>query len=169
AIHRGASDCLVRELLTPALLEQSICAVIQRADSLKAKAQYERCYLGLMENASDVIYTHDFQGNYTSINKAGEHLTGYTAEETLQMNFRQIVAPEYIPSVQRAVNRMLADRKRSFFEAMVITKDNRRVSVKVSMHLIYREGRPIGVQGIARQAWSIPSAFAAGEEHARSA
>jgi PAS domain S-box-containing protein len=38
----------------------------------------EERYRDLVENARDIIYSHDLQGNYTSINKAGERITGYT-------------------------------------------------------------------------------------------
>jgi PAS domain S-box-containing protein len=157
AIHQGAADCLFRDNLSAPGLEQSICGAIDRARSLKTQAQHERCYLGLMENASEIIYTHDLAGYYTSINKAGEQLMGYTAEELRQMNIRQILAPEYLLSAWRAVSRMLANRQRASFEAVVLAKDGRRVHIEGSIHLIYREGTPVGVQGIARETLSLHS------------
>ena len=38
-----------------------------------------------IENANDLIYTHDLQGNFTSLNRAGEIITGYSREEALKM------------------------------------------------------------------------------------
>ena len=34
----------------------------------------------LLENANDIIYTQDLQGNFTSVNKAAERITGYTRQ-----------------------------------------------------------------------------------------
>ena len=36
------------------------------------------------------------------------------------------------------------------YEIEVITKDNRRVPLEVSSRLIYRDGKPVGIQGIGR-------------------
>jgi len=149
ALHHGAADCLLRENLTSASLEESICAAIETARKAESQAEYERCYLGLVENASGVIYTHDLQGNYTSINQVGEQLTGYTRDEMLNMNFQQIIAPEYLDLVWALINRMLEDRKPTSYGALMVTKDARRFPVSVSNHLIYRDGTPVGIQGVA--------------------
>jgi PAS domain S-box-containing protein len=47
----------------------------------------------LFEYANDLIYTHDLQGNFTSLNRAGERITGYSRAEALKMNIAQVVAP----------------------------------------------------------------------------
>ena len=39
----------------------------------------EERYRELFENANDIIYTHDLQGNFTSLNRTGERITGYIA------------------------------------------------------------------------------------------
>src|SRR5690242_67718 len=43
----------------------------------------EERYRELFENANDIIYTHDLQGNFTSLNRSGERITGYSREETV--------------------------------------------------------------------------------------
>src|SRR5215207_2927395 len=40
-------------------------------------------YLSLLENANDIIYSHDLEGNYLAINRACSEVTGYTREEIL--------------------------------------------------------------------------------------
>ena len=79
ALHCGVSDCLIRENLTPSLLEEAICSVVEQARTSATRDKYERWYLGLVENSADAIYTMDLEGYYTSINSAGEKLTGYTS------------------------------------------------------------------------------------------
>ncbi|HEX8176759.1 MAG TPA: PAS domain S-box protein [Pyrinomonadaceae bacterium] len=105
----------------------------------------------LFENANDIIYVHDLEGNYTSINKVGERITGYTREEALKMNVTDVVAPEYLELARGMLASKLADVKpQTFYQLEVITKDGRRVPLEISTQLIYEEGKPVGVQGIAR-------------------
>ncbi len=51
----------------------------------------EERYRDLFQNANDIIYTQDLSENYTSINKAGERITGYTSAEVLKMKMAQLV------------------------------------------------------------------------------
>jgi len=150
AMHHGAADCLVREALTPGALEESICVVIERARYKESKSECARRYLGLVENSTENIYTHDLQGNVTSLSKAFEQLIGYTHEEICNYNFCKMLAAEYVESVWRSILRMLANRKASSYEAVMVTKEGQRVPVSVSMHLVYKKGRPVEVQGIVR-------------------
>jgi PAS domain-containing protein len=41
-------------------------------------------YRELFENANDIIYTHDLNGNFTSLNRSGERITGYSRDEAMQ-------------------------------------------------------------------------------------
>jgi PAS domain S-box-containing protein len=157
ALHHGASDCLIKDQLTAANLEESICAVIDQVRNLESKAEYERCYLGLLENTSDVIYTQDLQGNYTSINRAGERLFGYSREELAIMSFRQIVAPEYADSLKRSFRSMLESRQPMSNEVVIVNRQGERISVYMTHHLIYRDGQPVGVQGVVRDPAAVRS------------
>jgi PAS domain S-box-containing protein len=110
----------------------------------------EERYRELVENAHDIIYTHDLDGNYTSTNKAGEQITGYTREETLSLNIAQTVAPEYIESVRRMLARQLVGEKGTAYELEILAKDGRRIVVEVNTRIILENGAPVSVQGVAR-------------------
>lgn len=159
AMRHGAADCLVREALTAGALEESICVVIERARYKEYRSECARRYLGLVENSSEIVYTHDLQGNSTFLSKAGEQLIGYSREEISRINFCEIISPECVEFVWRSILRMLADRKPSSYEAVIVTKEGQRIPVAVTMHLIYKKGNPIAVQGIVRDlSWQIPAA-----------
>ncbi len=81
----------------------------RRAD--EALRQTEERYRDLVENARDIIYEHDLDGNYTSSNKAGEQITGYSREEALKLNIAQIVAPEYLEKAKEMIRRKLAGER----------------------------------------------------------
>ncbi len=110
----------------------------------------EERYRDLVENALDIIYTHDLEGNYTSVNKASELITGYTREESLKMNQTHTVVPEYLETVRKMIARKLAGEGETVYDLEIIAKDGRRIAVEVNTRLIYQDGVPVGVQGIAR-------------------
>jgi two-component system cell cycle sensor histidine kinase/response regulator CckA len=112
--------------------------------------QSEERYRDLVENAHDIIYSHDLQGNYTSINQAGERITGYTREESLALNLAQSVAPEDLPKAREMLRRKIAGEKVTAYEMQIIAKDGHRVAIEANTKLVYQDGIPVGVQGIAR-------------------
>jgi two-component system, cell cycle sensor histidine kinase and response regulator CckA len=110
----------------------------------------EERYRDLVENARDIIYTHDLEGNYTSINQCGEQITGYTRDETLKMNIAQTIAPEFLVTARQMIDRKFAGEKVTAYELEILAKDGRRVMVEVNTKLIFQDNVPVSVQGIAR-------------------
>jgi diguanylate cyclase (GGDEF)-like protein/PAS domain S-box-containing protein len=104
----------------------------------------------LFENATDLIYTHDLQGNFTSLNRAGEIVTGYTREEALKMNISAIVAPEFLETARRMSVDKVDGEAAANYELEIIAKDGRRVSLELSTRIIQQNGARVGVQGIGR-------------------
>lgn len=117
----------------------------------KALRESEQRNREIFENANDIIYTHDLAGNFTSLNQMGERLTGYSREEALRMNFSQVVVPEHIGIARQMLARKLEDNETStVYELEVIKKSGERIPLELSTRIIYRDGRPVGAQGIAR-------------------
>jgi PAS domain S-box-containing protein len=114
------------------------------------RRQAEVHYWELFENASDLVYTVDMQGHLTSLNKAGERILGYSRDEVVGRELAVIVSTEsLIRSRQMRVSKEIGTAWTTY-EIEIVTKDNRRVPVEVSTRLICRDGKPIGIQGIAR-------------------
>ncbi|HJU94289.1 MAG TPA: PAS domain S-box protein [Pyrinomonadaceae bacterium] len=110
----------------------------------------EERYRELFENANDIIYTHDLQGNFTSLNRTCERITGYSREEATKMNVADVIAPEYLNLAREMIARKASEKVSTFYEIDIISKSGRRVRLEVSTRLIFRDGKPVGVQGIAR-------------------
>ncbi len=112
-----------------------------------AEARYNQ----LFEEANDIVYTHDLQGYFTSLNKAGERLCGYRREELYRRRIFDIIIPEQRETVRRMVEqKMLAGEGSTRYELEAVAKDGRRVPLEVSTRLLLVGDRPVGVQGIAR-------------------
>ncbi|MBN2337492.1 MAG: PAS domain S-box protein [Acidobacteria bacterium] len=124
--------------------------VTERALAEEARRASEERYRELFENAYDMVYTHDLSGKITSMNKAAERMLGYSLEEALRMRFSQLVAPESRAAARRMIDRQIADAVPMTAELDVIARDGSRLTLEVSHRLIFREGRPHGIQGIAR-------------------
>ena len=124
--------------------------VTERKHIESAVRESEERYRDLFENANDLIYTHDLSGNFTSINRAGEIITGYSRDEAMKMNIASVVAPEFLEQARRMTALKVEGKGPTAYELEIISKDGNRVSLELSTRLIYHGGKPAGVQGIGR-------------------
>jgi len=140
----------VRDAEHRALHRTAITDITERKRTEEALRQSEERYRELFENANDIIYTMDLAGNITSLNRMGERITGYSREEVLQMNLSQIVTPEHRDRTRQMIEDRTGDEGAASYQLEIVAKDRHRVMLEVSTRLIYQKGKPIGVQGIAR-------------------
>lgn len=124
--------------------------VTERANAEEAFRIAETRYKNLFEEANDIVYTHDFQGKFTSLNKEGERISGYSSEEARGISVYEIIAPEYREKALEMTKRRLQGEQVGKYEVEILAKDGHRIPVEVSARLIVHDGKPIGVQGIAR-------------------
>jgi PAS domain S-box-containing protein len=119
-------------------------------DVTERRVSRER-YRSLMENANDIIYSHDLAGHYLSINRAGEKITGYTREEMLNgLNISDVVAPEFLDRVRQMIKHKIKDPSPTVYELDIITKDKRRLTLEVSTRISFADGKPAAIEGVAR-------------------
>jgi PAS domain S-box-containing protein len=112
--------------------------------------QSEDRYRDLIENANDIIYTHDLSGKLTSWNQAGERLLGYSAEDTRGMDIARIIVPEHLDRARQMIARKAAGGGRTVYEVDVLTKDGRKLTVEISSRLARPPGQPVEIHGMAR-------------------
>jgi len=149
SLKAGATDYVIKSHL--ARLSPVVARALRERDEQRQRREAEARYRDLFENANDMIYTRDLHGYFTSVNGMGERLTGYTREELLRMSLEQLFSPEYLHLRAAEVVKRQGEAALSAAEELeFIRKDGARVFVEVSSRLIYENGRPTGVQGIAR-------------------
>lgn len=156
--HRTKDGKLIDvEVISHALqYEGRACKIVSMSDVTERKLaeqqliKSEERYRDLVENAHDIIYSHDLQGNYTSINEAGERITGYSRQETLRMNVSDTVAPEFLDLARGMIAAKLRGEESTAYEIELLAKDGRRICLEVNTKLTLQDGEPVGIQGIAR-------------------
>jgi len=119
---------------------------------LAKEANLEARHREIIENASDFIFTTDLTGKFTSFNRAGERITGYARGDALQMNIRDLIAPEDAVSGAALLSLALAPEQSETarFETRFRTRDNRRVWMETSARLILEDGQAVCLLGVAR-------------------
>ncbi len=68
--------------------------VTGRERAREALRETQERYRDLFDHSNDVMFTTDLQGKVTSLNKAGESLTGYSLEEIIRTDAAQILGPK---------------------------------------------------------------------------
>jgi PAS domain S-box-containing protein len=149
AIRSGVADCLIRDQLSVADIEHSLCCVVDQARSVALMKQRERRYLALLDNANQIVYTHDLQGAFLSINRTGERLTGYSQAEILGMNIWQIMVPEDQVLMNNMIMRTLDAQTQTGHELNLVTKYGSNLLVQINTHPINHNGQTIEIQGTA--------------------
>lgn len=124
--------------------------ITERKLTEEALRESQEHFSDLFENANDLIYIHDLKGRFTSINKNTEQITGYTREEVLQMDFLDVVAPEYADMAGKQIVKDIFQGRIPTYGLDIITKFGHRVPLEIRPRLLYKDGKPYAVQGIAR-------------------
>lgn len=150
AMTLGAAEYLVKETLSSGLLQRTLRFVIELKRA-KAVAQHlEGRFDDLLDSTTDILFTMDLNGSFTSLNKAAEQVMGWPRSEALQKNIKQLVAPEHADMCGRMMERILKEESLPHFEVAMLRNDGRRVFLEANVRLIRSNGRKEGIQGIAR-------------------
>lgn len=116
------------------------------------EAALEEHYRELFENAHDIIFTHDLEGNLISLNNAGERILGYSRAEATMHNFADLVSADSLQPVREILDRFRAGQPDAHCELEMRARDGRRVALRVNLRLQQHAGKAPRVQGIA---WDI--------------
>ncbi len=107
-----------------------------------ALRESETRYRELIEQAAEGVFLADGQGNFVAVNRAGCELLGYTREEILHLNMRDLAPPE-----DRAAGPLRFDELRAgqpaYSERQIIRKDGRRLTIEISGKLL-SDGQLLG-------------------------
>lgn len=94
-------------------------------------ARSEARYRHLFEDASDAIMTFDSLGRFTSVNDAGERISGYQREELIGRFFGPLLPLTELPRAVLEFRRALSGAPGQF-ESVVVRKDGQRRHITIT-------------------------------------
>ena len=147
----STKDDLLQAPYQQITLAARVARLVERKRTQDELHSSQQLYFDLFHNANDVVYTHDLSGRYTSLNAIGQKITGYSEEEIGDVDFRSLASPEDVELAYSMLRKKLNGLSENTTYALRIkAKDGTRIPFEVSSQLIYKNGKPVGVQGIAR-------------------
>jgi two-component system cell cycle sensor histidine kinase/response regulator CckA len=146
----GAIEYVSKASLNRELLRSTLRHAIELDRARSAARRSEERFHDLFDNAKDILFTLDLDGQITSLNRSGEEVLGLSRSEALQKNIKSLVAPEHLEVCGERMRRILNEEPLQHFEINLVRKDGRKVVLETSARLIRSGGKKEGVQGIAR-------------------
>ncbi len=114
-------------------------------------AANELKYRNLIENAGITMYTTSLNGVITFASSKASHLTGYSINEIIAMQFTEFIAEEWIEIVKaKYKNQVKNDISETVFEFCIRTKQGDLKWVEQSAVLLKENGVPSGFQCITK-------------------
>ena len=126
--------------------------VTERKNIEKKLTLSEEKYRNILEEIKDGYFETDLDGNFTFVNRAECEKTGYSKEEFLKLNYRQIqdkktankMREEFIKLYKTGISVQLLNTE-------IFTKDGIKLFSEISVSLIRDSaGKPSGFRGISR-------------------
>jgi PAS domain S-box-containing protein len=133
-------------------VKEKLAKELQKAEKkLEEMKDWEGRYKALFDRSLYCVYVHDLNGNFIDANKSAQNLLGYKKKEVSTLNFSDLLDEEQMPLARKT----LAEIKKSGSQKestqyKLKRKDGGHVWVDTEATLIYEEGVPYGILGIAR-------------------
>ena len=109
--------------------------ISERIKSQKKLKESEEKYRALVEQASDGIFISNQAGDYLDVNSSASLLTGYSKEELLKLNFRDIVLKEELKENPLRLEEILSG-KVVLNERFLKQKNGHPLQVEISAKLL---------------------------------
>ena len=114
----------------------------------------------IVENASDIIYRADSNGNFTYANPSALKLMGFADEqEVLGRNYLELALPEFRHKLKRVYDHQYVSKTRNtYYEFPAVTTDGHVVWVGQNVQLIMNGEQVDGFQAVARNITQLKQA-----------
>ncbi|MFH1090569.1 MAG: PAS domain S-box protein, partial [Pseudomonadota bacterium] len=119
--------------------------------TIEALRESEERYRALFDRSLDLVYLHDFQGNFIDANPEALNLLGYKKEEISSLNFVSLLTQDQIrPAVQALEEITRIGHQQQPSEFRLKKKNGEELHVETKASLIYRHGAPHAILGVGR-------------------
>jgi PAS domain S-box-containing protein len=104
----------------------------------------------LLEVATDLVFILDKAGNIVLVNEAGILNLEYTLDEFKGKHFLEFVYRDFGNSTSEAFEEAIKTKNVTRFETILISKYDRQLAYEISIRLISKKGRIVGMLGTGR-------------------
>jgi PAS domain S-box-containing protein len=122
--------------------------VTERVNAQQKQAQLQSQYVELYQNLHDGVVSTDLQGNFKEFNEAYHQMLGYSRQELMQMNFRDITPIRWVKWEDDNIisDKVLRQGYSGFYEKEYIKKDGSILPVEISAYLkTDKNANPVGM------------------------
>ncbi|HCK98935.1 MAG TPA: hypothetical protein DHW42_02350, partial [Candidatus Marinimicrobia bacterium] len=117
--------------------------ILQRENAEETLRNSAKNFHSLADNAFDGILINDSNGNYIYANNNAAEIAGYSVNELLQLNIKDLTPKEQIDSVLKLSRDRIAGKSvRSFFETYLICKTGDSIPVEIAASKTFWQGQP---------------------------
>jgi PAS domain S-box-containing protein len=117
----------------------------------EALQETEERYRALFDRSLYCVFVHDFDGNYLDANEAALNLLGYEKEDIPRLNIASMLSEDQLDEAVSALQETMKEGKqREPRTHRLARKDGSHVWVETESCVLYRQGMPYAIQGIAR-------------------
>ena len=128
-----------------------ILNISQLRETINALQKSEERFREIFENTNDIVYTLDFEGNFTSVNPSAERLLGYKFNEMKNPNMGHYLSPGTTQIAFDNIKKKLSGEiTNSIYEVEFVNKDGSYTSLEINSKIRYKNGEPSEIFGIAR-------------------
>jgi PAS domain S-box-containing protein len=160
----GAHDYIMKSKLSrlcPAIARELEDAEVRnkKKQAEETLRESEERYRKITKCSPDLIWTMDFSGQFTYANEAVERTHGWTVDEFLKLNTRDVVSPQQFAKNAAMIEEEFAKATDPQYDSNVIfsyeseelRKDGSTFWAEINaMSLWSEDGKPIGIIGITR-------------------
>lgn len=126
--------------------EPCILAIVEDVTERKHQesllAASNRRFQTLFESSTDGTFILDMHGNFIDINRTAHERLGYTKEEMLGLNVKDIDPPEFAANVPTRM-KQLVEKGVTFFESAHYRKDGSIMPVEINARLLELDGEQV--------------------------
>ena len=117
----------------------------------EALSQSEQLYRHMIEEASDLVYSVDVQGNLTYVNPIGLKITGYSEDEIIGRRFTHAITQGWKERVWQFYSSQIENQEpETLLEFPIVTKSGEVKWIEQTATLLSVDGKVAGFQVIGR-------------------
>ncbi len=125
--------------------------ITERKRTEEALRESEERYKALFDRSLDCVFLTDFNGKFLDANQAALDLLGLHREDIPKLTFASLLTEDQLPLAFQTVEEIRATgHQNQPTEYRLRRQDGGYVVVETQSSLIYQEGKPFAIQGIAR-------------------